>query len=182
MSLKRKGANLPTNDAKKPKANASITSFFGPPKTASSTTKVTQATTAAVPASSSQVSTKTANGTADIDAATAEVSDAEFLALEAAAQGEESAPAPAPAPAPAARSWDKEAWVNKLTEEQKGLLRLEIETLHDSWLKELRNEITTDSFLELKRFLKKESEAGKQIFPPSGDVYSWFVALRSHFL
>lgn len=59
----------------------------------------------------------------------------------------------------------------------KDLLGLEIESLHESWLKELKNEITSKEFLELKRFLKREHEAGKKIFPPAEDVYSWYVYL-----
>jgi uracil-DNA glycosylase len=76
---------------------------------------------------------------------------------------------------PAASTWDKEAWVKKLSDEQRQLLALEIATLHDSWLKELRDEVTSESFLNLKRFLRQEAESGKKIFPPSQDVYSWFV-------
>jgi uracil-DNA glycosylase len=72
-------------------------------------------------------------------------------------------------------SWDKDAWVKKLSEEQKQLLSLEIGTLHESWLKELKDEITSESFLGLKRFLKTEAQSGKKIFPASQDVYSWSV-------
>jgi uracil-DNA glycosylase len=134
MSLKRKASTLPTSgtDAKKPKANGSITSFFGPPKTVSTTQKPTGTGTASVSSS--------------------------------------------PAPATPVSKFDKEAWVKKLTPEQKELLKLEIETLHESWLKELKEEIVSDSFLELKKFLKREAEGGKKVFPPMEDVYSWFVA------
>lgn len=55
------------------------------------------------------------------------------------------------------------------------MLKLEIETLDESWLAVLKEEITTKSFLDLKKFLKSEAEAGKKIFPPSQDVYSWYV-------
>ena len=127
MSLKRKSDGLPTSDSKKPKVNSSITSFFGPPKTVSSSTKVT--------------------GTS----------------LE-----KTSSP-------PAASPFDKQAWVEKLTPEQKELLTLEIETLHESWLRELKDEIKKPEFLNLKRFLKEEHEKGKKIFPPAEDVYSWYV-------
>lgn len=78
--------------------------------------------------------------------------------------------APDKAPAP---KWDKDAWIAKLNDEQKELLKLEIETLHESWLQHLTNEVTSPEFLNLKRFLKKEVETGKKIFPPSEDVYSW---------
>ena len=132
MSLKRKATEAALSDAKKPKANGSITSFFGPPKIVSSTTKVT--------------------GT--------KVED------------ETSSPAE---PAPLAVKFDKEAWVKALSAEQKDLLALEIGTLHESWLKELKDEVLSSGFLELKRFLKREHEAGKKIFPPAEDVYSWSV-------
>ncbi len=78
-------------------------------------------------------------------------------------------------PPPAVSKFNKEAWLKKLSAEQKELLKLEIETLHDSWLKELKDEVTSKEFLELKRFLKREVETGKKVFPPMEDVYSWFV-------
>ncbi|KIW02746.1 uracil-DNA glycosylase [Verruconis gallopava] len=69
--------------------------------------------------------------------------------------------------------FDKAAWVAKLSEEQKDLLKLEIDTLHESWLAHLKDEITTPEFLNLKRFLKQEIASGKKIFPPQEDIYSW---------
>ena len=120
-SLKRKATDVATADAKKPKSNASITSFFGQPK----------------PTSSS----------------------------------------PSSSPTAPAVTFDKEKWLTKLTDEQKELLKLEIETLHESWLAHLKEEILTKEFLDLKRFLKKEKESGKTIFPPLADVYSWYVNL-----
>jgi uracil-DNA glycosylase len=77
--------------------------------------------------------------------------------------------------AAAATKFDKDAWVAKLTAEQKQLLQLEIDTLDVSWLKELKDEVLTKEFLDLKRFLKRELDAGKTIFPKMADVYSWFV-------
>ena len=71
------------------------------------------------------------------------------------------------------KKFDKEAWIAKLTDEQKELLKLEIDTLHESWLPYLADEIASKEFLELKRFLKKEKEAGAKIYPPMEDVYSW---------
>jgi len=71
--------------------------------------------------------------------------------------------------------FDKEAWVAKLTDEQKELLQLEIDTLHESWLAHLKDEVKTPEFLNLKRFLQKEIASGKKVFPPLEDVYSWFV-------
>lgn len=128
MSLKRKAADIVAADAKKPKANGSITSFFGPPKPK--------------PATSS-----TANPSAD---------PSEQV------------------PEPVSAAFDKAKWVGTLTEEQKQLLRLEIETLHESWLSVLKDEITSKEFISLKKFLKSEAESGKKIFPPSEDVYSWY--------
>ncbi|KAI9673952.1 MAG: uracil DNA glycosylase [Caeruleum heppii] len=75
--------------------------------------------------------------------------------------------------APAVSKFNKDAWVAKLSAEQRELLTLEIETLHESWLAVLKEEVVSKEFLELKRFLKKEKEAGKKIFPPMEDVYSW---------
>lgn len=69
--------------------------------------------------------------------------------------------------------WDKDAWVAKLSDEQKELLKLEIETLHESWLQHLKDEVTSTSFLSLKKYLKKEKETGKTVYPPLEDVYSW---------
>jgi len=71
--------------------------------------------------------------------------------------------------------FNKKAWVEKLTDEQKELLNLEIHTLHETWLAQLKDEVLSNEFLELKRFLKKEQEAGKTIFPPPQDVYSWYL-------
>jgi uracil-DNA glycosylase len=82
----------------------------------------------------------------------------------------------------AATTWDKEAWVKKLSDEHKQLLALEIGTLHESWLKELRDEITSEKFLNLKRFLKAEAQSGKKIYPPSEDVYAWFVSFPSAYI
>ncbi|PBP22967.1 uracil-DNA glycosylase [Diplocarpon rosae] len=127
MSLKRKASDAPTSDAKKPKAQGTLTSFFGPPKTVSATAKV--------------------EGTINVPLGiTSPVATAKF---------------------------NKEEWVKTLSDEQKELLQLEIETLHESWLKELKDEVTSVGFLELKRFLRKEREGGKKIFPPEEDIYSW---------
>lgn len=63
----------------------------------------------------------------------------------------------------------------KLTPEQKELLSLEIETLHESWLVQLKDEVLTKEFLDLKRFLKAEKVAGQKVFPPEKEIYSWFV-------
>jgi len=78
-------------------------------------------------------------------------------------------------PAAPKKPFSKDEWLAKLSEEQKELLKLEIDTLHDSWLPYLATEIASKEFLELKRFLKKEHDAGKKVFPPAEDVYSWYV-------
>ena len=71
--------------------------------------------------------------------------------------------------------FDKDKWVAGLTDEERKLLDLEIKTMHDSWLAVLKDEIVTNEFLELKRFLARETAAGKKWFPPKEDVYSWYV-------
>lgn len=72
-------------------------------------------------------------------------------------------------------SFNKEKWVASLTPEQKDLLQLEINTLDESWLAHLKDEVVTAEFLNLKRFLKKEKDSKAKIFPPEEDVYSWSV-------
>ena len=136
MSLKRRAADLAAADAKKPKANGSITSFFGAPKAATVTT-----TTKTVDANGETVATTTV----------------------------------AAVPAASATKFDKEKWVAKLTDEQKELLQLEIDTLDDSWLAHLKDEVLSKSFLDLKRFIKQEKQSGTAIFPPLPEVYSWYV-------
>ncbi len=111
---KRKANNLPSSSpagAKKPKTDASITSFFGAPKSV--------------------------------------------------------------ATSPATLKFDKAKWVAKLTPEQRTLLKLEIDTLDESWLAHLKDEILAPSFLNLKRFLKSEIDSGKKVFPPLEEIYSW---------
>lgn len=63
--------------------------------------------------------------------------------------------------------------MESLTTEQRELLTLEIETLHESWLAALKDEVRTPEFLALKRFLDSERKAGKKIFPPEKEIYSW---------
>ena len=148
MSQKRKAAaDLAASDAKKPKANASITSFFQAPKAASASKVNSKTLTPGTVATASRSPTSTTKVTT---------------------------------PEPSTRvPFDIEAWAKKLNDEQKDLLGLEIATLHESWFKELKDDLLSKEFLDLKRFLKKEHEAKKQIFPPAGDVYSWFVFLLS---
>ncbi|KAI1772635.1 uracil-DNA glycosylase [Hypoxylon cercidicola] len=128
MSSQKRKSEGPLASAdgnKKPKVNASITSFFGAPKSSP-----------------------------------------------ARAGGASSAPSSSPAE-PMPSSWNKEKWVAGLTMEQKRHLQLEITTLDPSWLQHLRDEITTPEFIGLKKFLEAEVKAGKKVFPPREDVYSW---------
>lgn len=115
--MKRDANHLttPEADSKKPKANGSITSFFGAPKSKPNDPK---------PTSSSS-------------------------------------------------SFNKQKWVDSLTPEQKELLQLEIDTLDESWLAQLKEEVVKPEFLALKRFLQKEKQSGAKIFPPEEDIYSW---------
>lgn len=66
--------------------------------------------------------------------------------------------------------FDKQNWVSTLTPEQKKLLALEIETMHDSWLGVLKDELVSDGFLSLKRFLASETAT---VYPPRNEIYSW---------
>lgn len=70
-------------------------------------------------------------------------------------------------------NFNKDKWVASLTPEQRELLQLEIDTLDESWLAHLKDEVVTPEFLNLKRFLKKEKESKAKIFPPEEDIYSW---------
>lgn len=83
--------------------------------------------------------------------------------------------APKPAVPKAVAAFDKKEWVEKLSDEQKDLLKLEIDTLHESWLPHLKDVLVSSQFLELKRFLKRELASGKTVYPPMQDVYSWCV-------
>ncbi|KAJ4398561.1 uracil DNA glycosylase, partial [Neurospora sp. IMI 360204] len=133
-TLKRKaGSSQPasSSDAKKPKQNGNIMSFFGAPK----------------PGGQSQ------NGNGNNSNSSASTSAT-------------------PDPATVTSKFNKEKWVASLTPEQRDLLQLEIDTLDESWLAHLKSEIVTKEFLDLKRFLKKEWESGKTIFPPKEDIYS----------
>ena len=150
--MKRKAAEVATSASKKPKAQGTLTSFFGAPKPPSSSPVSSKAgskdeSKSSPPPSSSEVqppsSINTVNAFSSLGAPTS------------------------------TQKFDKKAWVDKLTQEHKDLLALEIHSLHETWLAQLKDEILSKEFLDLKRFLKKEREAGKTIFPPAEDVYSW---------
>lgn len=161
-AVKRKADDSPTDASKKPKSNASITSFFGQPKPVSHNTttnpKTTDSTTTNLPTGiqGEQAVAGTSVGGAVAAAAT-------------------NAPATSLPALTKADKFNKEEWIAKLSDEQRELLKLEIETLHESWLPYLADEIKRPEFLALKRFLKKEGNEGKRVFPPLGDVYSWYV-------
>jgi len=156
MSAKRKAVVESAVSAKKPKVNGTITSFFGPPKTASVAPSI--------------------SGSAE--STVSKITDTSSPSLQTAVTSTASSTIPSFTPA----RWDKEAWVNKLQDETKELLKLEIDTLDESWLRELREHIVSKDFLDLKRFLKKEKEQGKTIFPPEADIYSWQVNYSTFFV
>ncbi|KAK3500594.1 uracil-DNA glycosylase [Neurospora crassa] len=147
-SLKRKAGSSqpgPSPDAKKPKQNGNIMSFFGVPKPGgplNSSSPTTRST------SHSQSQLSNSNSSTTTTATTT------------------------PDPVTVTKKFNKEKWVASLTPEQRDLLQLEIDTLDESWLAHLKEEIVTKEFLDLKRFLKKEWET-KTIFPPKEDIYSW---------
>ncbi|KAF8424939.1 uracil-DNA glycosylase-like protein [Tirmania nivea] len=70
-------------------------------------------------------------------------------------------------------NFDKNAWAKTLTDEQRRLLKLELETMHVSWLGALKEVLVTEQFLRLKQFLEEEKKAGKTIYPVEQDIYSW---------
>lgn len=70
-------------------------------------------------------------------------------------------------------NFDVDAWAKTLTDEQRRLLKLELETMHVSWLGALKEVLVTEQFLGLKKFLEEEKEAGKTIYPVEQDIYSW---------
>ena len=161
--VKRKAAEAATSTAKKPKVNASITSFFsspaGPAKPAASASDAISSS----PATAVEDSSQKSNGSPTT------VTTASIF-------GEKNA-APSAASAAPLPKFDKQKWVDKLTPEQKDLLKLEIQTLDETWLAQLKDDITSKDFLSLKRFLREEQQAGKKVFPPNGDIYSWSVSI-----
>lgn len=160
-SLKRKaGADLaasidPKKAKQQPRQQSSLMSFFGGPKGASGAASSSSSSTARNAGTNASSSNK-AGGFAKPGLAPAQP---EFF---------QSQP-----------KFDKAKWVAKLTKEQQQLLKLEIDTLGESWLAVLKDELVTPSFLDLKRFLSREHMAGRKIFPPPQDVYSWLVTTPS---
>ncbi|KAL5504039.1 UNG1 [Sanghuangporus vaninii] len=71
-----------------------------------------------------------------------------------------------------------QAFKDSLTEEQKELLNLELETMGKSWLKVLKDEFKKPYFISLKKFLWSEgvkgpADANKNIFPAPSNIYAW---------
>jgi uracil-DNA glycosylase len=165
--LKRKlPGSVPASTVKKQKQN-SITSFFAAPSSSSPIGTTAAAGEAATPVPSTLAAAAAAGDDAN------PVSPAAATTTTATPPVSAPAPTPAPAPAPARAQFDKEKWASSLPAATRELLKLEIETLHESWLAVLREEVTSASFLDLKRFLAKERGIGKKIFPPEKDIYSW---------
>lgn len=150
--LKRRAADVATSSSKK---QATLNTFFGAPKLPSSSPFSVKSDSKDDPKSSPPAST---SGEPHPPSSTRTVGAFSSLGAPAATQ-----------------KFDKKTWVEKLTDEQKELLELEIHSLHESWLAQLKDEVLSKEFLELKRFLKKEKEAGKTIFPPPEDIYSWYL-------
>lgn len=69
--------------------------------------------------------------------------------------------------------FNREKFIEALTDEERTLLNLEITTMDASWFEILHSEITKPYFIELKKFLNKEWESSTPIFPPKEDIYSW---------
>lgn len=155
-AVKRKATELAGSASKKPMTNASITSFFGAPKSSptapSSSNPASKGATDGSPRSSPPLADQAPSSVNTVSA---------FSTL---------------TNPTTSSNFNKEKWVEKLTQEQKDLLAIEIMSLHESWLAVLKDEVLSKDFLDLKRFLKKEREAGKQIFPPAEDLYSWFIS------
>lgn len=51
--------------------------------------------------------------------------------------------------------------------------RVESETMDQEWHDRLKQELSKSYFRDLKSFLKRESDAGKKIYPPAHLVHSW---------
>lgn len=150
-ALKRKAGEIATATAetitaaassKKPKVNASITSFFAASQ--SSTTKVTTAGTGN--------ETDTANDSPTTAPTSNTVTSSGSVPTS---------------------TFDRAKWAAQLSPEVRDLLALEIAHLEDGWLAALKEEIVSEGFLGLKRFLRSEKQAGKTVYPPEDEIYSW---------
>lgn len=88
-----------------------------------------------------------------------------YFAKPASTDADDSKPKPTPGESTVTPQFDKTAWIAGLTETQRDTLKLEIDTLDDSWLSVLHGELTKPYFLGLKKFLKEEKEKSKTIYP-----------------
>ncbi|PKC01956.1 uracil-DNA glycosylase [Rhizophagus irregularis] len=68
---------------------------------------------------------------------------------------------------------NSETLFNKIGNENKELLSLEIKTMNSEWLKVLSGEMQKPYFIELKKYLQNEKANNKKIFPPEPEIYSW---------
>ncbi|RIA90421.1 uracil-DNA glycosylase-like protein [Glomus cerebriforme] len=66
-----------------------------------------------------------------------------------------------------------ETLFNKVGEENKDFLSLEIKTMNSEWLKVLSEEMQKPYFIKLKEFIQNEKANNKKIFPPESEIYSW---------
>ncbi|RGB42076.1 uracil-DNA glycosylase-like protein, partial [Rhizophagus diaphanus] len=66
-----------------------------------------------------------------------------------------------------------ETLLDKIKDENKELLSLEIKTMNSEWLKGLSDVIQKPYFIELKKYLQREKDNNKKIFPPEPEIYSW---------
>lgn len=62
---------------------------------------------------------------------------------------------------------------SSLTKLTHGDFKMEEETMDAEWYSRLKGEMQKPYFLNLKGFLKKETDAGKVIYPPAHLVHSW---------
>lgn len=70
-------------------------------------------------------------------------------------------------------TWNKDAWVKTLTPQNRALLELEIKTMDVTWLRELKDELVSTHFINLKKFLQSEKDTGQKVYPAEEDIYSW---------
>ncbi|KAI1338840.1 uracil-DNA glycosylase [Xylariaceae sp. FL0016] len=145
-AVKRKsdGALGSADANKKPKVNASITSFFGPPK----------------PSVSSSPASKGPSSSPNRGPASSPMGPKSSIASFTTSSAPTS-------------NFDKAKWVAGLSPELKKHLALEIQTLDPSWLAVLKDDLVKPDFITLKKFLESEVKSGQKVFPPREDVYSW---------
>ncbi|KAG0670282.1 uracil DNA glycosylase [Maudiozyma exigua] len=67
----------------------------------------------------------------------------------------------------------KSDFVDNLTDMQRNMLQLEIDTMDPTWFNHVSEEFTKPYFLAIKAFLRSEAAKKATIFPPEKDIYSW---------